>query len=260
MGNIDTHSSVYIDNYLCTITKDLDVNKTRLLLCDPKETEGLKSKINVQVAVLEYLQGKRKQDINLSQMWTEIIPLREKLKASEEKEQLSDSNLLASWKIINDLRLQLHESQVKEKESAEYAEKIIQDLLAQKSNLFIKVQKMKEHLLNHAASILSTEEPENGLEKLYAVQTCMDLFDKLHEIQNIEGKTPEREESLEEILPESSEESNIDIDTPASELEQQEDASPEGTITRKSGGRDRFLKRFPFFQWLQRHYPSSTQG
>lgn len=264
MNNVGNYWCCYIDSFLGNITKDLDANRTRLLSCHPWEREEVKNEINVQVAVLEYLQGRRVHDLNLAQLWTELIPLREKLKASEEKEQLSENNLHASWKIINDLRHQLHESLIKERESVETAEKTIADLQAQKTELQFQADKMKGQFLTYAFKILSSEQEQQQMdasemgEKLQAVQACMDLIDKLEERPStrraVSPRTTEGQGASEQILSSSSADSNSGPDTPTSE--EKRDPSMEGAKRNHRKG-DWLLQCFPFFQRAQRDHQSS---
>ncbi|XP_061833600.1 uncharacterized protein [Nerophis lumbriciformis] len=121
-SSLDTYVMSYIDKLVNNVTKDLNANKVRLLSCRPEERAHIKCKIKSQFAVLEYLQGNRTKNSKI-QLWVRIRTLKTKIKMSENQEKHNADKLCANWKVIDDLRMQLRQSQRKEKENAAVTEK-----------------------------------------------------------------------------------------------------------------------------------------
>nr|XP_057914325.1 uncharacterized protein LOC131107892 isoform X2 [Doryrhamphus excisus] len=207
----------------------------------PQEREALRSKMDVQVAVLEYLYGKRTNEASTSQLWAEVIHLRAKLKTSDERKQHCADNLCASWKIMKDLKLQLQQNHSKETAKAEGARRTIRELHWKLREVIVPVHKMKVQLLNQATAILSTErEGEMSAseleEKLQVLQTCMDLFDKLQEVQKRNTIGPCNinceQDTIQNLLAQTAE-ANSHTESTNSELEQEHDVT-DGTNQKRT--------------------------
>lgn len=168
----------YIDKLVTDVTKDLNANKVRLLSCHPKERAHIKCKIKSQFAVLEYLQGNRTKNSKI-QLWIEIHTLKTKIKISENQERQNADKLCANWKVIDDLRMQLRQSQRKERENAAAAERVVRELGCQLREQLEMVQMMKEQFLRHVPDVPSIRPDEEHViasdmeEKLQAVKVAL---------------------------------------------------------------------------------------
>nr|XP_061833607.1 ADP-ribosylation factor-like protein 6-interacting protein 6 isoform X4 [Nerophis lumbriciformis]XP_061833615.1 ADP-ribosylation factor-like protein 6-interacting protein 6 isoform X4 [Nerophis lumbriciformis] len=172
-SSLDTYVMSYIDKLVNNVTKDLNANKVRLLSCRPEERAHIKCKIKSQFAVLEYLQGNRTKNSKI-QLWVRIRTLKTKIKMSENQEKHNADKLCANWKVIDDLRMQLRQSQRKEKENAAVTEKVIQELSCQLREQRLTIQRLKEQFVKHL--IPSTEHQEETM-------TSAEMEDKLQAVR-----------------------------------------------------------------------------
>ncbi|XP_061554881.1 uncharacterized protein LOC133413949 [Phycodurus eques] len=144
----------------------------------------MKCKIKSQFTILEYLQGNQTRNSKI-QLWIESHTLKTKVRISENQEKHNADKLCANWKIIDDLRMQLRQSQRKEKENAAAAERAIRELSRQLREQLWQVQMMKEQLL-----IIPSVRPQDEHmvatemdEKLQAVKAALLRIQDAHRVK-----------------------------------------------------------------------------